>query len=229
MSEISFDFASIEDAEEIQFFIRQHWNKNHSYVYSKELLLKDYYWLTEPSKLSIAVVRDESKVLQGIFCFKFFNNLNLPDIAGALWKVTVEAEKKYQMIGVKLRNYVVNNVEHRFFSAPGPGPQTEVIYKMLRMQWHQMKQFYAVNPTLANYHLIKFKKPSNFLSSMQQTHKISIKKIIDKNELKLFEFNKHKNMLPFKDSNYIENRFFNYPYYMCYIFIASIWFLNKSL
>jgi hypothetical protein len=223
MDEIRFDFASLNESEDVMFFISEHWSKNHIYTVSKELLIKEFLWLGRPDKLTIGLAKDKRGKIEGIFCFKFFNYSELPDLAGALWKVTKNAEIKYQMIGIRLRQFVLKSIKHRFFSAPGPGIQTQAVYKMLRLQWNQMKQYYAINPLIKDYKLIKFLSLGNQESITFKTPCIEIKRVEDADDLLHFDFDAISNIVPFKDWQYIENRFFNYPYYN-----YDVYLVNKS-
>ena len=220
MNGVEFDFANLHDLENIQSFINTHWSEHHIYSTSNELFLREFLWLKRPDKLTIAMARDESGILLGIFCFKFFNYSELPDLAGGLWKVTSYAEKKYQMIGVRLQQYVIKNVPHRFYSAPGPNIQTKNTNKMLRLQWNDMKQYYAINPYIKDYKLIKF-LPHNILKdiSSKASH-IQLKRVVSVDQLLDFNFNAISNIVPFKDKKYIENRFFDYPFYKYDVFLV---------
>jgi len=220
MNEVNFGFASLNDLEDIMSFMSVHWSENHIYSISKELLLKEYLWLERPDKLTIGLAKDKHGGILGIFCFKFFNYSELPDLAGALWKVTTDAEKKYQMIGMRLRQFVIKNVKHRFFSAPGPGVQTKGIYKMLRLQWNQMKQYYAINPLIKDYKLIKSSSQDIVESIPSNASCIEMKRVENTDDLLHFDFGSVSNIVPFKDKRYIENRFFNYPFYDYDVFLV---------
>jgi hypothetical protein len=220
MNDITFDFAGINELEDIMTFMSMHWSENHIYSISKKLLIKEFLWLDRTDKLTIGLAKDKHGDILGMFCFKFFNYSELPDLAGALWKVTIDAEKKHQMIGIRLRQFVLKNVKHRFFSAPGPGEQTKGIYNMLRLQWNQMKQYYTINPLIKDYKLIKFLSQDIVKSAPSKATCIKMKRAENADNLLYFDFDSISNIVPFKDKRYIENRFFNYPFYDYDVFLV---------
>lgn len=220
MDEVEFGFARLSELEDVMSFIASHWNENHIYANSKELLKKDFLWLDKADHLTIGLARNSEGEILGVFCFKFFNYDDLPDLTGSLWKVTEDAERRYQMIGSRLRQFVIKNVRHRFFSAPGPGPQTKVIYKMLRLQWNEMKQYYAINPLISDYKLIESTAPNLRVPELSSLRRVELKKVEDLEDLLLFDFEKCTDVVPYKDKRYMENRFFDYPFYHYDVFLV---------
>jgi len=220
MNDISFEFADLSELQDIMSFMSRHWAANHIYSVSKELLMKEFLWLDQPDKLTIGLAKDTDGEILGVFCFKFYNYCELPDLAGALWKVTSDAEKKYQMIGVRLRQFVIKNVKHRFFSAAGAGEQTKNTYKMLRLQWNQMKQYYIINPLINEYKLIQHLSLKAEQANAFGLPNIEMKRVDNPDDLLNFDFEANSNILPFKDMRYIENRFFDYPFYSYDIFLV---------
>ena len=220
MNDVGFEFADLSELEDIMSFISSYWDVNHIYSVSKDLLMKEFLWLDQPDKLTIGLAKDTRGAIVGIFCFKFYNYSDLPDLAGSLWKVTPAAEKKYQMIGVRLRQFVIKNVKHRFFSAAGAGEQTKNTYRMLRLQWNEMKQYYIINPLINDYKLIKYQSLNTEENYTSLLPNIELKRVDDVDELRCFDFAKLAGILPFKDFRYIENRFFDYPFYSYDVFLV---------
>ena len=220
MSDVKFSFAKSEDTDLVMSFISNHWNNDHIFTKSKELLDREFRWIGKKNSLTIALAWDPSRHIVGIFCFKFFNYQKIPDLTGSIWKVTPEAESKYPMIGYRLRQYVIDNIEHRFFSAPGPTLETMAMYKMLRYQWNQMKQYYIINPLIEDYQLIDSSDQITQSVIQEKKSNIIMKKVEDVKDLSNFDFDLFSNILPFKDKKYIENRFFEYPYFNYDIYLV---------
>ena len=194
MNDVNFEFADLSELEDIMSFISRHWAVNHIYSVSKELLMKDFLWLDQPDKLTIGLAKDIDDEILGIFCFKFYNYRELPDLAGALWKVRLDAEKKYQMIGVRLRQFVINNVKHRFFSAAGAGEQTKSTYKMLRLRWNQMKQYYIINPLINDYKLTEHSSLNALKANTSGLPDIELKYVENVEELRCFDFDRNSDI-----------------------------------
>ncbi|WP_024851374.1 hypothetical protein [Hydrogenovibrio kuenenii] len=216
MSTLSFSIARIHDAPAIMQFMDAHWRKGHVLSWSRELLLKDFQDEQNPNQLNIGLVKDSQGELLGLFGFMLYNQSELPDMAGSLWKITDEAQKQYPMLGIQLRNFVIKTIPHRFFAAPGAGLQTQTIYQVIRMNWHRMQQFFYVNPTLYDYHLVTSehlkKLPLQAESSVNVTLTL-VQQETAAEQLSLFDFSAYSHIVPFKDQSYVQRRFFDYPFY----------------
>ena len=150
--------ATIEDTRGLMEFMDKVWKKDHILSKDKELFL---YEFQEENYLNIIIAKDEKESIVGIFGFIKYNSSSLPDIAGSLWKV--DPNIKEPLLGLRLREYFVKNIPHRFFAAPGAGLQTKPIYKVLKMNWHRMKQYYIVNDTLSSFKVMQNPQIKNSL------------------------------------------------------------------
>ena len=213
---IKISFASLNDLDDLMEFMDKYWKKDHILSYDKELFL---YEFLDGNKLNITIAKDEYGKIVGLFGFIKYNSLDNPDIGGSLWKVIDDC--KEPLLGLKLRDFTIKNVKHRFFAAPGAGLQTKAIYKVIGMNWNRMEQFFFLNPEIENYRLvelnnqqIKLNYPSN------EAVKCEIELIKDVNLLKGFDFDELTNIVPFKDFNYISKRFFNHPIYNYDVYIV---------
>jgi hypothetical protein len=215
VSNLSFSFAQITDLSVIMNFIGQHWRKNHVLSWNRELFLKDFQDQKLLDRLNIGLVKDSECELLGIFGFIFYNQSELPDLAGSLWKVTDDAQKQYPMLGIQLRHFVIKNIPHRFFAAPGAGLQTQTVYKVIRMNWHRMQHFFRINPSLPDYHLIQFSDANeqSISRSPVEVELIKVHKETAEEQLATFDFDAFPEIVPHKDKAYILRRYFDYPFY----------------
>lgn len=202
MSHLS--IASINDTDNIMKFMNDIWRENHILSKHKELFLHEF---KVKDRLNFILAKDDNQNIVGLFGFIKYNNELSPDIAGSLWKV--DPDYKEPMLGLKLRNYFVKNIKHNFFAAPGAGLQTKSIYKIVKMNWHRMNQFYLVNDKL-NKHVISVNPISRKRFKPKYSNNIYIKKILSSEDLKEFNF-EIDNVVPKKDIWYINKRFFTYP------------------
>ncbi len=207
---ISIRFGRIEDTEAIMQFMDRHWRRGHILSRCRDLLL---YEFAERERINFALAWRNDRLV-GLFGFIKYNRRPIPDLAGSLWKVT-ETEKS-PLLGMKLRQFVIDNVPHRFFSAPGAGPQTKPIYQVIGMNWARMSHWFMLNQEMdkLDFRLAKF---DGDLPISQKKESVvgrwSVRKVEDDKELKRFPFEKFDNTLPFKDAEYVRHRFFNYPIY----------------
>jgi len=203
-------FATLQDTEKLMKFLDEHWKKDHILSQDKNLFL---YEFQEGERLNFGIAKDADGEILGLFGFMKYNSLSLPDLAGSLWKVKDDC--KVPLLGLKLREFVVNNIKHRFFAAPGAGIQTKPIYQIIKMDWNQMEQYYFPNPTIKDFQILKLP------DSLKKTHlqeknvneQIKINKVKEIDELQQFDFKKYQNIVPFKDLSYIQKRFVNHPIY----------------
>ncbi|MFA5984406.1 MAG: hypothetical protein WC782_10360 [Methylococcaceae bacterium] len=215
-------FAKLTDADAIMQFMHAHWRKGHILSVSKALLL---YEFQEAERLNFGIAKNAAGDLLGLFGFIKYNQLANPDIAGSLWKVTDAAQMQYPMLGLQLRNFVVKQVPHRFFAAPGAGLQTKPIYQVLRMNWQRMSQWYWLNPDCPDYQLadIKIPLPQSLAKPQTRQADLTMEKISSVQALASFDFNAQQTCVPFKDLEYIRHRFFDYPYYK-----YDVWVLKQA-
>lgn len=203
-------FATIQDTKRIMDFLGEYWKKDHILSKNKELFL---YEFQEENRLNFAIAKDEDGTILGLFGFIKYNSLVVSDLAGSLWKVRDDC--KIPILGLKLREFTIKNIPHRFFAAPGAGIKTKPIYQIIKMDWNKMMQYFVPNDTMKEYHILKLndslKKYS--INKKVENKNIKISKIVDIDELKDFDFNKYKNIVPFKDFQYIKKRFIGYPIY----------------
>ncbi|WP_345993681.1 hypothetical protein [Sulfurimonas sp. HSL-1716] len=191
-------------------FLDKYWKKNHILSVDKHLFL---YEFQDKEKLNFAIAQDAQNEIIGLFGFIKYNFLKIPDLAGSLWKVRDDCT--VPLLGLKLRDFVIKNVPHRFFAAPGAGIQTKPIYQIIKMNWNRMEQYFLVNDTIDEYKVLKTRDKSilKTYKAFHESNDVVIELAKDISELQSFVFDDFKEIVPFKDLKYIEKRFVNYPIY----------------
>ena len=116
------------------------------------------------------------------------------------------------MLGIKLLEYLRNSKEYRVLTCNGVAIQTINIYKFLNIYTNYLLHYVILNDNIKKYNIAKvansfsLKKPK-FLSN----NNFSFKELQEA-EL-IFEFEKYKNNIPYKDKPYFAKRYFNHPIY----------------
>ena len=207
---VSIRSGRLEDTDAIMRFMDRHWRKGHILSRSRELLLHDF---ADGEGLNFALAWRDGDLV-GLFGFMRYSRRPVPDLAGSLWKV-VEGEKT-PLLGLKLRQFVIDNVPHRFFAAPGAGPQTRPIYQVLGMNWARMTHWFMPNPQRdpAGYRLARI-EPGMVAEIREETLLPcwSLQEVRDMEALERFPFARFDHILPFKDAHYIRHRFLAHPIY----------------
>lgn len=195
--------ANLEDSDILMNFINNYWKKGHILAKDKDFFL---YEFQNENKLNIIIALEEGEVV-GFFGFFFYNYSLTPDLSGSIWKI--HPEIKDQLLGIKIRNYLSEIVDYNFFATPGPGPHMKPVYKILRMDWHEMKQFYIINNKIQQLYLTINPTINEF--KKKYTKGIEIFKAKSILDLDTFIF--IENVVPLKDLKYLEKRYFKHPIY----------------
>jgi len=210
---ITISQATIEDTVSIMKFIDDFWKKNHILAQNEEFFL---YEFQEGTNLNIIIAKEsDNNEIVGFLGYFYYNSNALPNMAGSIWKIHPEIED--QLIGIKIRNFFVKNIQHDFFATPGPGPHMKPVYKILRMSWQRMEQFYIANNNIEKFKLIKNPKIRKF--DKTYTKNISIEKISTILDIKDYIFDEE--IVPLKDKNYINKRYLNHPIYKYDVFVVK--------
>lgn len=205
--DLEFSIAKFGDSKEIMCFIHRHWKANHILCLDEALFLYEY---RNNDLLNIAIVKDAKGYLLGIWAFYLYSKNEFPDIAGSIWRITDDAQKKYPLLGFKLRDYGLRHVNHRFYLTPGAGIQTKKTHQILRMDWHVMEQWYWLNPQIISYEIASV--ASKRCAKINKQINV-IGELILVSDVNLLNFTLLNSFVvaPFKDKNYVIKRFFRNP------------------
>jgi len=212
MSDHRIRFATLDDVDAIMKFIETHWKSNHILAVNRTFFLYEY---GDGERVNFVLAIDESsKELVGVCGFiKNTKDRNGSDIWGSLWKVI---KTNNPMLGLNILEYIPENTGCRTFSSCGIAPKTLPIYEFLRFRTGKLKQFYRLKDkkeysiaTVREKVILPYESPAN----------VSCKTINHVEELVPFlENNSPTNRKPYKDSWYLEKRYFNHPVYSYKVF-----------
>lgn len=203
-SSMELRLAKISDTSEILSYLSSQWQSDHVYVRHPELFLYDF---AVGDNLNFGVLTMNGSI-EGIFGYFYYNTSQSPDIGGMLWHTSNAAQKKSPLAGLLLRNYVLDNVPHRFFGSPGAGIQTKPIYQNIGKVWIEMDHYVGRFRGSKLPDSIHFK--GGFLHQSAnlkyKTAFLDVKKIhgLPKD---LFSY-----QTPVKDSSYLEKRYLLHPF-----------------
>ena len=212
-------FGHINDTDSIMSFLGKYWKKGHIMSTNKELFL---YEFAEGEMLNIAFSRTLSGEVTGIFGFKKYSKDDFPDIAGAIWVVNKAINSP--MLGLTLRNFVIKNVPHRHFAAPGATVSTRNIYEYLNMDWVRMDQYFILNPEIDDYKIARVPSKYNKSFNLNNTFgegNIKMYLTCESEVVKNFPFEENRKIFPYKDYAYIKKRFFSHPVYKYDVYVVE--------
>lgn len=198
-------FATPDDTTRLMAFMHRHWRADHILSRNEALFRYDFQ---DGDRLNLAIATKGDEIV-GLFGFMKYNSLDLPDLAGSLWKVREDIGEP--MLGLRLRRFVIANVPHRYFAAPGAGLQTRAIYRLIDMEWIAMEQYFIVNPDVTRRTLARVGNAETTHPTMQDHADIEFIEVCDAHELTGFPFASHQQIGPYKDWDYVSRRFFEHP------------------
>lgn len=209
----TFRFATVDDTDAIMRFLHDHWRAGHILSRSKPLFLHDFH---VNGRLNVGLAVNDADEVIGMLGYFICNGSPEPDMTGSIWKVLEEentTDSKGAFLGVYLRKFILDNVPHRHFATPGPGPQTRNIYRMLRMTWHRMRHFYRVNPDVEAFQIAVFPEgvPTPPPAPEIGAGTLTLCRHVD--DLRDFDFEGQTHIAPRKDLAYLDHRYLQHPIY----------------
>jgi hypothetical protein len=202
----SIKFAIIDDVDDIMEFIHNNWKENHILSQNKEFFL---YQHQDNNRINFVIHRNNTNELDGILGFIKSSSTN-SDIWTVIWKAL--SNKEHPMLGIELFEFLRNAKEYNVLSSPGINKKTTGIYKYLNIHTDHLEQFVLINNKIEEFKIAKvlnekYLQPVQFLENNEYNLKRLSKKEI------LFDFEKYKETIPFKDEEYFIKRYFNHPIY----------------
>ncbi|EOH9964462.1 hypothetical protein ACXR4C_000622 [Campylobacter jejuni] len=199
-------FAKLEEVSKIMEFIKNHWNKNHVFAYSKEAL--DFQYLDKYNQRYNIVLGLENNIIQSILGFtllsQYDNKLKTnKDLWFGIWKSIKPA------FGLALIKFLLETLKPKSIGNAGLSEHGIKYYKLfLYDKIEPLKHFYIKNDKKNIFHIADFKNSPSIhsLKSINLTYKI----------LNLEEFIKSNikfNFIPYKSKQYFINKYHNHPFY----------------
>jgi hypothetical protein len=213
VSRHSFRIARAEDYRCILAFLGSNWDTRHIYVKVPHLFLYDFY---RHGQLNIGLLELDDKI-EGIFGFFFYNESTLPDLGGMLWRVSDNAQRIIPMAGFALRDFVLRNVPHRFFGAPGAGLDTKVIYDCLGSRWLDFSHF-VVKVSGSNWPDFVRIRGGDLIDKFGNC---GIKRLVSTREVLSIPNCVYSHANPRKDSSYILWKYVHHPFHS-----YSLWLME---
>ena len=205
--------ASRNDIDAIMNFIDEKWAKGH--VLSIDRSLFEYEFCEGDSVNFVLAINRERQSIDGVLGFLRCSNTDDGDrkaVWGSIWK-TVNTEDALPFLGIELAKRVYPISGARYFIGNGANPRTSI--RLRKLFFHsitvRLNQHYIYNTSLPSLHLADIKKPyeQNYLSEQH----IKVKPIQCLDEFEGFIDLRDYPAIPYKDSWYVEKRFFRHPYY----------------
>jgi hypothetical protein len=197
-------------------FIGEFWRKGHIMSVDRELFLYEYA-NGDDVNFVLAIDRTSNEI-EAIFGFLNCSNPNNPsnsdkrDIWGSMWKVN-DTRPNLPLLGIELAKRVVSLTGCREHIGNGANPQTTVPLRKLyfREKTAPMKQYYRLNSMTKTFKIaIIHECPSQPKTQAKETFLIPFQTMEALRQAFCIE---EVEARPYKDSWYVEKRYFCHPYY----------------
>ena len=189
-------------------FIGNHWAENH--ILSNDDKFFDFqYQLNEDLQFILAL--DNNDTIIGLLGYmQYDSSKKEQDIALALWKVIPNLLDP--VLGIKLIEYLRDNIKHRSIFCVGINKKTIGVYKFMGFQTGRLLHYAAFNKDCEKFSISIPPLQKKFILSNKWIFKKS--REIDKSLEKLINSTLYKEKIPFKSKNYLLKRYFNHPYFV---------------
>lgn len=207
-----FRIAKLSDIDAIMTFIRNEWKEDHILAQNRKFF--EYEFCDDDHVNFIIAINREYEEIDGILGYlPASKDKEFLDIWGVMWKIT-DKRSTVPFLGVELMKRMINLTKCRTEIGIGANPKTSIpVLKMMLKFWiGKMKHFYRLSDN--NIFKIANIKENYYLQPDLCKESCSLKCYDNINELMHdFNFEIRKSVRPYKDSWYINKRFFNHPIY----------------
>lgn len=196
--------AEYTDKRDILLFIKEYWNQEHIFIKWDELF-DNYYGFSE-NRINFAIAQDEQDgKIYGICGFIYANHNLHPDVWLALWRVIPSS---IPGLGMQLVNFIHKELKCRVLCCCGIREDVKKLYRFMGYTTGSLKHFYflADHPTY-NIAIVNRKKPSSIPCGLNKW--ILIASAEEFESRVDFDDEVYKNIKPYKDMAYIENKYYH--------------------
>jgi hypothetical protein len=200
-------FATVQDVDAIMAFINENWREGHILATNKDFFLYEYQF-GERINFAIAIDVDANNIIGLCGFIKNTKEYQNSCIWGSVWKVIKTDDP---MLGIKILQFIHKESGCLIFSSCGIAPKTIPIYQFLRFKTGKLNHYYRLkDKEVYTVAVIVNKVIPEFIPN----NTVSLKTFSVFSDLKShFAIDSFSEVLPFKDSWYLEKRYFNNPIY----------------
>ena len=219
--------AEKSDINDIQTFINTEWKKNHLLARDESFFKYEYLY---NNKVNFLIAKSDNRILGllGFIPSKIYikNEINYiednSDLCATLWKV--KKNNIYPSTGLKLLQYLRDLKGSRVLFCVGINKKTLGIYRYLGIYTGLLNHFVMINNKLNLFEIASVSIGNNFINKQVSNVNFSVKRINSEIELSKFNFEKFKDLIPFKNKRYFIKRYFKHPKYRYITY--GVYFLN---
>ncbi|MBE6024106.1 MAG: hypothetical protein E7231_13060 [Cellulosilyticum sp.] len=206
--------ANRGDIQSIMQFINEYWCEGH--IMAKDRILFEYEYVDKDNVNFVLAIDKETKCIEGIFGFintSYTEEYDKKYIWGSMWKVN-DKHDNIPLLGIELARRVHDLTHCKRHIGNGANSNTTIPLRRLFFgeKVAKMKQYYYLNTSMSEYKIAKIEKQEIFGVPKVEKNKYVIKFNSMEEVKKEFKV-EAVDAIPYKDSWYVEKRFFKHPYY----------------
>lgn len=202
--------CTVEEKSKLQYFLSEHWQKNHVLSYSDKLL--DFQHLSNSYYNFVIGLNLQTGEIDGLFGFiptwQFDESLKDEGFyCGAIWKVRQDVENdEIAFLGNMLWKKVLKLPDFHCYLAVGISQQAVRFYELSKLKFGKLNQYFIPNVAISDYKLAKIDMCS-----------VVCKHDVEDAQIKSLVFDEIPQLrhsgYPRKSVKYIENRYHLHPFY----------------
>ncbi len=216
-----FRMARNDEEEKIMKFIGDYWpKKNHIFSHDKDFFCSefcsngkiDFY-------LAVDKDTDEIECCIGVYFYTKVFITNETDFGGGMYLANPNC--KVPFIGAETLKRLIEELKPRAYIAPGANINTsgQIVIKRLKHKLSRMKHFYMLG-NVTNFLIAKIEK--KIISSPDISNNLELRRFNNVDEMySVFNEESYRYRTPFKDSWYINKRYFKHPIYKYQVYGAG--------
>ncbi|OUR92454.1 hypothetical protein A9Q81_16685 [Gammaproteobacteria bacterium 42_54_T18] len=231
MAKFKIETCPQESVDELCEYIDSDWVKEHIFVKSRMLL--DWQHLNKSGQYNFIIARDPlNDEICGVLGFVFTSHFSElleseRDVWLAIWKVREGA--KYSGLGLKLLAYLKREYKVKTICSIGLSKTVVPMYKFLKFDVGQLKQFVLINENISKYNVIELGAYSQSEEKNDKSHTLTRLNDEDILSISKSEAKEIFSSYPKKNVEYIINRFIKHPIYTYEIYSINYQGIIKGL
>lgn len=199
-------FATINDIEHVMEFLKKNWFDNHVMANSFELMQYEHGW--NGSFTYVIAEGTKTRNIYGVCGYlPYSSSSEQIDIGAGIWKAINSSQF---LLGTEILKFVQNNTNCRMFACCGTNPKTDRFRKLLGHTIGNLNHFYRLSDKKQYHIAIVHKKTITDTEGLPNVL-VPIKSYSE--FITLFDVNRFKNRIPFRDNIYIKHRYFEHIKY----------------
>lgn len=202
-------FAHYSEIPSVMKYIDEFWKKGHILATNRDFFEYEYV-IDGHVNFLIAVNKDDGKIEGVLGYIPASRSKDKLDIWGVVWRVCDDA---MSMLGIELKKRLIQYTDARTELGVGANPKTSapLLKLLLHYQVNKMRHFYMLSDCV-EFKIAKIIEKKETI--IESGHNIEIVRYYNIEQLnKEFDFASCEQCIPYKDSWYINHRYFDYPIY----------------